>query len=242
MSTVHKKHASSSAKASADAKITVDKTEGQGEKRGNNLVEPVVLSDIVTETSEKVEIIEEVTPAESTPAADPLTEFKEKMIEEEQVASHSSAKKNYMWPILFIFIIAVVLMVGIFIYKQGMNKGTEVNVVSLSPTPTIVPTATVAAIDLSKYEISILNGSGISGEASKQKESLEAKGFTVSTIGNAGNSDYTATIIQAKKEVDKAFLDKLKSVLESSFVLGNQEELPEDSDSDVIVILGSETN
>lgn len=98
------------------------------------------------------------------------------------------------------------------------------------------------AVDLTKYEIEIQNGSGISGEASRQQENLESEGFTVSSIGNADNSDYTETIIQAKETVEAAFLDKLKSVLEESFVVGETEELPQDADSDVIVILGSETN
>lgn len=203
--------------------------------------EPVVVSDIVTETTERIEVIEEA-PAESAPAADPLTEFKEKMTEEEESPiSDLPPKKNYMWPILFIFIIALTLLGGIFVYKQGMNKGTQVNVVTLSPTPTVMPRPTIA-LNLSKYPIQILNGSGVEGEAGRQKTNLEGEGFTVSSIGNADNSDYIKTIIQAKKEVDQAYLNKLKSVLEESFVVGEVEELPEDADSSVILILGSGTN
>ena len=205
---------------------TPKKPETQSEKPKK---EPVVISDVVTET-----------PAAAT--TDPLTDFKEKMIEEEETpVSDMRPKKNYMWPILFIFIIALLLLGGIFVYKQGMNKGTQVNVVTLTPTPTIIPKPT-KAVDLTKYEMQVLNGSEVSGEAGKQKESLEAKGFTVSSIGNAGKSDYTKTIIQAKKEVDQAYLDKLRSVLEESFVVGETEELAEDRDPDVVVILGSETN
>lgn len=217
---------------------------------------PVVVSDTVIETTERIEVIEEVTPGpksevktseESAPAAapsaassDPLTEFKEKMIEEEQPSSFDPTKKNFMWPILFIFIIALLLLGGIFVYKNN-TKGEKVNVVTLSPTPTIMPQPT-KAIDLSKYPIKILNGSGVAGEASRQKTNLEAEGFTVASVGNADNSDHTGTIIQAKKEVDKAYLNKLKSVLEKSFVVGEVEELSEDSDSNVIIIIGSETN
>ena len=214
---------------------------------------PVVISDIVTETTERIEVIEEVTPepksekeapAESVPieSPDPLIDFKEKMSEEEeQPVTSDSPQKNYMWPILFIFIIALLLLSGIFVYKQGMNKGTQVNVVTLTPTPTVIPKPT-KPIDLTKYEIQILNGSEVDGEAGRQRSKLEGEGFIVSSVGNADKSDYTKTIIQAKKEVDQAYLDKLKSVLEKSFVVGEMEELPEDSDSDVIVIIGSETN
>lgn len=190
---------------------------------------PVVVSDMVTETTERVEIIEE---------ADPLTDFKEKMNEEEKSVLDEAPKKNYMWPILFIFIIVVVLLTGIFAYKQGIFKGGKTNVVSPSPTPTITPEPTKAAVDLTKYEIEIQNGSEVAGEAGRQQTNLETEGFKISSIGNANNSDYTDTIIKAKKEVEKAFLDKLKSVLEKTFTVGEIETLPDTSLSPVVVILG----
>lgn len=195
--------------------------------------EPVVVSDVVTET---IEVIEQVTPAESMPAADPLTDFKEKMNEEESLPSDMPPKKNFMWPILFIFIITLLILSGVFVYNNN-TKGERVNVVTLSPTPTITPEPT-KAIDLSKYEIEILNGSEVNGEAGRQKESLEKEGFAISSIGNADNSDYTDTLIQAKKEVDKDFLDKLKTVLESSFTV-KEEELSEDASVLIVIILGT---
>lgn len=207
--------------------------------------EPIVVSDTVTETTERIEVIEEVTPktkSETETPADPLTEFKEKMSEEEeQPVPSEPSQKNFMWPILFVVFLALATLIGIFIYKQGMNKGPNVNVVTLSPTPTAIPEPT-KAVDLTKYEIKVLNGSEVDGEAGRQKESLEKEGFTVFSIGNAANSNYTETIIQAKKDVNSAYLNKLKSVLELSFAVGEQEELSEDADSDVIVIIGSQTN
>lgn len=183
-------------------------------------------------------------PAVSVPPTDPLTQFKEKMIEEEKnPISDISQKKNFMWPILFIFIIALAMLGGVFIYKKEMSKAKvpEVNVVTISEAPTVMPEPTVT-LDLSKYEIKILNGSEVDGQAGKQKTNLEAEGFTVSTIGNAAKSDYRKTIIQAKENIDSDFLDKLKNVLEQYFILGEEEELPEDARDDVIVILGSQTN
>lgn len=219
MAAVHKKH-----------------EEVKEEKQKEN----VVVSDVVTKTTERIEVIEEA-PAESAPA-DPLTEFKEKMSKEEELpASGNPPQKNFMWPILFVVFLALASLIGIFVYKQGMNKRTQVNVVTLSPTPTVIPQPTIA-VDLTKYEISILNGSEVDGEAGRQKANLEGEGFTVSSVGNADNSDYTQTIIQAKESVDQAYLNKLKSVLEESFVVGEIEELSQDADSSVIVILGSETN
>lgn len=248
MADVHKKHTHSASSGRAE-EISNKKQEASEKKEESKKEEPVVISDTVTETTERIEVIEEVAPEKAESEAkseaskeDPLIDFKEKMSEEEDVpVSSKPPKKNYMWPILFIFIIALALLGGIFVYKQSMNKGADVNVITLSPAPTVMPSPTIA-LDLSKYPVEILNGSEVDGEAGRQKTNLEAEGFTISSVGNADNSDYTKTIIQAKKTVPQAFLDKLKSVLENSFVVGETEELSEDEDSDVIVIIGSETN
>lgn len=196
--------------------------------------EPVVVSDVVTETTERIEVVEEVSDAK-----DPLADFKEKMSEEEFLPSDESAKKNFMWPILFVVFLALALLGGIFVYKKGMISNEKVNVVTLTPPPTVIAEPTKAEIDLSKYAIKILNGGGVSGEAARQKDSLEAKGFTISTVGNADNSDYTETIIQAKEKVDKDFIAKLKSVLEDTFIVGEIEALSEDASTPIVVILGT---
>jgi len=162
--------------------------------------------------------------------------------EEKNPVFNMPPKKNFMWPILFIFIIAVLLLGGIFIYKQGVNKNGKINVVTLSPTPASAPTPTKTEVDLSKYEIKILNGSGIDGEAGRQKANLETEGFTVSSIGNADNSEYAETVVQAKEIVGLDFLDKLKGTLEASFKIGEQEDLADDADSDVVIIIGSSKN
>lgn len=222
------------------------KNEAQNDKKISQ--EPVVVSDVVTETTERVEIIEEVSPQAAEPKVsseplssnDPLSDFKQKMIKEELSTSGSAPKKNFMWPILLIFVVTIAILIGIFVYRQGIFKGEKVNVASLSPTPTIAITPEPAkTIDLTQYEIEILNGSGVDGEAGRQRVNLEAEGFTVSSVGNAGNSDYTDTIIRAKAEVDKDFVVKLKSVLSNSFTVGESEILPDDSSVPVVVIIGT---
>lgn len=234
--TVHKKHpadASAFVKTTADKEAVVGKEEKQVEAKSEQVkAEPVVVSDIITKTTEKIETIEE---------ADPLTDFKEKMAEEEQPLSDNLPEKNYMWPILLIFIIIILFLIGIFLYKSGginIQDKPSVSVATPSPVPTAIPEPT-KAIDLTKYEIEIQNGSGISGEAGRQKANLESEGFTVSATANADNSDYTDTIIKAKKEVEKDFIDKLSSFLEIDFILGESETLPDDAVTPVVVILGT---
>ena len=235
---VHKKTASAE-KTPAFTKVSADK-EAQGDKKLDQQ-KPVVVSDTVTETIVIEQAVSQAAssemPAES-PAENPLTDFKEKMAEEELLVTDDSQKKNYMWPILLIFAMVILLLVGVFLYKYGINIKDKVNVTTPVPSPTAAPQPT-KAVDLIKYEIEIQNGSGVSGEASKQESSLKEEGFTISSIGNADNSDYTQTVIKAKAEVDKDFIAKLKSVLSNSFTVGEAEILPDDSSSSVVVIIGT---
>jgi hypothetical protein len=207
--------------------------------------EEIVVSNVVTETIEKVETIEEIPSGqnESKPMNNPLSDFKEKMKEEELAQSFAATptgKKNFMWPILFIFIVVILLFMGVFAYRQGVNINIfKINTPTPTPTPTVLPEPT-KAVDLTQYEIEVLNGSGVGGEASKQKTVLETAGFTVSSIGNADNSDYTNTIIKAKTEVSKAFLDKLTNVLENNLTVGAVETLSGDSSVPIVVIIGTQ--
>lgn len=150
----------------------------------------------------------------------------------------SAEKKNLLLPILVIVLLGIAVLGGLFIYRQNFSKKIEkIKEVSLSPTP--IEKATPKPLDLSKFTIEILNGSGIEGAASSQKSDLESIGFKVATIGNADNGDYTTTLIQAKKDVDKAFLDKLRTTLEESLEVST-EELDKDAKTDIVIIIGSE--
>ncbi len=238
--TVHKKHP-------VDAKAMAGKEEKPVEIKSEIKPELMVVSDVVTETTERIEVIKEVTPeeaksktsAESSSTVDPFSSFKEKMVEEEVLVSDGTSRKNYMWPILLIFIITILLLIGVFLYKSEINTKGKINVSTLTPTPIVATPEPTKIIDLTKYEIEIQNGGGISGEASRQKTSLEGEGFTVSSIGNADSSDYTDTIIKAKAEVDKDFIVKLKTVLSNSFTVGETKSLSEDSSVPVVVIIGT---
>jgi len=118
--------------------------------------------------------------------------------------------------------------------------------VAATPTPTTMPTAipspTAAAVDLKAYTISVLNGSTVAGKASDVKTSLTAAGFTIGTIGNADNSNFTKTEIAAKSTVNKEYLTKLQDELNKSFAVDTTVgTLPASSSSDVTVTLGSQT-
>jgi hypothetical protein len=113
-----------------------------------------------------------------------------------------------------------------------------------TPTPLPKPTAapTAAPVNLKAYSVSVLNGSGITGQAGKVKDSLTTDGFNVPSTGNADNSNYTKTEIAAKKSVSQAYLSKLEDELGKTLNVDTTVGSLEDSSTtDVTVTLGSQT-
>lgn len=135
------------------------------------------------------------------------------------------------------------LLGGIYFYQKNVSSDVPP---SPSPTLTVVtqgsnsPTATPAAtVDLTKYAINVMNGSGIVGEAGKVKTLVEGAGFKVSATGNASSYDYTKTVIKAKADVPADFLAKLSTTLSKNYVLDNNAVLSISSPDMVQVIIGS---
>lgn len=152
---------------------------------------------------------------------------------------------------LIIIILSIVLVVSIVffggvvfyntnIYKNKLNaKPTEdVNLTS-TPEVKVSPTKAVVEVDLSAYSIKVLNGSGIAGEAGRIRDVLKSQEFSVSSVGNAQGYDFEETTIQHKKEVSKAYLEKLKEVLSKEKTVKISKEQLESSDDDVVVTVGS---
>lgn len=157
-------------------------------------------------------------------------------------------KKSKPWIVIVIILIVLVAVAGALYYFRirEVNQITKENKVKESPTISLVsPTVSQATesanlkIDYLKYKIRVLNGSGIAGEASKVRGLLEEEKFVVGDIDNADSSDYEKTIIRAKKDVSKEYIDTLKKLLGKIYVLDTEEELKEPADVDLIIIIGS---
>lgn len=153
-----------------------------------------------------------------------------------------NSRRGKLWMSAFGVSIVLALIMGLFIYREGIAR-SHINTQSVSPTPGPSPTLTPQPmtekseeISISGYRIKILNGSGIQGEAARAKTLLEQEGFTVVSIGNAGQSNFASTIIQIKKDAPQTLINKLKSVLEKMYVI---EVLSDDGESDVVVTVGS---
>ena len=85
----------------------------------------------------------------------------------------------------------------------------------------------------------MLNGSAIEGEATKLGDILKADGYNVANIGNAVVSDYEKTEIHHKEKVPESKnlrLDKILNTLYASTISAN---LEEDSESDIVITIGS---
>ena len=162
----------------------------------------------------------------------------------------SSSNFNLFWIIFPGIMLLGLLMGGIIAYYSGINKlnsseSTTTNKTAPQPTTSVesLPSATPEAkIDLNKYKIKILNGSGIKGEAGKVQTLLEKAGFSIESTGNASKYDYTKTIIQAKEGVDNAFLAQLEKDLSQTYKLDKSTVLKDSETSSIIIVVGSSKN
>lgn len=135
------------------------------------------------------------------------------------------------------------LLGGIYFYQKGL--GGTIGVAKPTPTPEAMETSATpsaspsATLDLTKYPVNVLNGSGIAGEAGKAKTSLEKAGFKVSGTGNASSYDFTKTVIKAKADVPEDFLTKLTDELGKTYSMDKNQTLAASSSDSVQVIIGS---
>ncbi|MEK7550403.1 MAG: LytR C-terminal domain-containing protein [Patescibacteria group bacterium] len=198
----------------------------------------VVVEEISSETP-KIEV-----PVETQPHVEPG--IHEQIKKEETVIPITPPAKS--GPNALVIIIPGIFLLGallggIYFYQSSVNKNpieskAPVAMVSQNPIPTATPK--VEGLDLTKFPISILNGSGIKGEASKAQAIIEKDGFKVSATGNASNYSYKETMIQIKSGVSDDFIVKLKETLGESYKVATKTQSLKDSfKDDVVVILGS---
>lgn len=178
----------------------------------------------------------------------------ESPVDDNDYIVQTEVKKNLLRYFIVVavisFLIGLISMAVINFFLSGTNYDIpfikrEVVVATPSPKPTVTVEQTkVIEVDLAEYSIEVLNGSGISGVASELKTALTTDGFKVISAGNADKSDYTNTIISAKKKVSSAYLVKLKENLKKTYILDSDSKavLAETDEADVIITIGSNTS
>jgi hypothetical protein len=167
---------------------------------------------------------------------------------EPEIENFDEENSRFSWSkvILFILIAAFTgfLIIAAYLffiedYNFKLTKAEPKKEISVEEKTT--PTPMAEEVDKSAYKITVLNGSGIAGEAANVQTLLKDNGFSVNEIGNAENADYTKTQILYVKSVNKDYLDALEKTLKTR---GSVETKKADSDQteDVVVIVGSETS
>ena len=88
-----------------------------------------------------------------------------------------------------------------------------------------------------EYQLSILNGVGQSGAASKTADLLEKYGFQISDVGNADRYDYQNSVIKYYKEKDKKIASQIAELLngQTEYV----EDSEKNSNKNIKVIVGA---
>ncbi len=225
-------------------------------ERKKMVVEEVQLEEAPKEAAEetKPEILEEAASTESPEVIETPQTPEETEVKQEEVHEHHDHREHLdpppmptqkspsmaLWIIIPGIFLLGALLGGIVFYQKGVSKNP---VPTETPSSTIEPSASEAPAstteDLTKYAVTILNGSGIKGEAGKVQALLEKAGFKVGTTGNASTYDFTKTVIQAKADVDKAYLAKLSSTLSEKYIVDKVQTFPESSKDEVLVTVGS---
>jgi hypothetical protein len=201
---------------------------------------------------EEVNEPEETKPVElevSSPAAtsEPEIESEPKL---ESDSEKSKEKKSYSAKtVIFVALITAVLVGalagGIYVYLNGISQletpqEESLPTPSVTATPSATPTSSPAGeVDLSEFKVSVLNGSGKIGEATKVKNLLVKAGFTVSSTANAASFDFTNTVIQTKADVSDTVVEMVKEALKGNYTVEVGDPLAASSTYDIVVTVGS---
>lgn len=160
-------------------------------------------------------------------------------------------KNGFSFKLFFVFIILFAmigaLIGGMFYYANSVGtkpeSKTEITpTLSTTVSPTVTPSPTPdPKADLSKLKVSVLNGSGVSGEAGKVKTLLTEKGFLAGnvTAGNANASNHKDTVVSLKANVPEQVYKEIESALSAYTVTKGEKPLAETSTRDVEIIVGT---
>lgn len=152
-----------------------------------------------------------------------------------------SQSKKIVFPKIMFLIPLILFGIGglFFIFK---TKNTDNNSQLLEPQPTIVISPTVTATptkNISDYKIQVLNGTGTLGEAGKVTDLLKKNNFSVESVGNADNYNFTQTEVAIKSSVPSDITDLINDSLKGNYsVKITDKKISGDSEFDIIITTG----
>jgi hypothetical protein len=127
---------------------------------------------------------------------------------------------------VILLLAAVVLIAGALFYFLGQKKQSEMQasptpnsgLYVTSETPIPVPSSTAEpVVDKKTVSISILNGTGIAGEASYLQGKLRALGYEDITAANASNQDNTTTTLRYLDTLSASVVDEITGELKNTY-------------------------
>jgi outer membrane biosynthesis protein TonB len=150
--------------------------------------------------------------------------------------------------VLLVLLILGALGGGVYYYQKNVagttttNNEVTKNTPEVTTAPTETPTPTVASVDLSKYKVQVLNGSGTPGEAGKAQGYLETAGFKEFKTGNASAFNYTKTEVSLKASVSDEVFTAIEKALSSHYqdVTKVEKALSDSSEYDVVITVGKQ--
>ena len=147
--------------------------------------------------------------------------------------------KKFINVILFaaVFIIVALVSAGFYFYNVGGIFSPKTDQAEVVPTDTPTPTPT-PVFNREEISVQVLNGSGAAGVAGAAEKVLEDKGYANIEIGNAEEFDYENVTIQLKSKYSEFFEDIKKDLEDNYTVNDTYEELDEESEFDVVIIVG----
>lgn len=94
-------------------------------------------------------------------------------------------------------------------------------------------------VDLTLFNIQVLNGAGVPGLASSTQGDLEELGFEGIKIGNADAQDYEETEVVYKPGVPQNIIDNIVTKLEETFEAVVSKTVQEELDYDIVITTGN---
>jgi len=234
----------------ATVKIEIEQTEEATQDSEEELDKTAKPAKEDTETAESVT---EDTPEEKedTEESNETVDKTEETPEEEkepEIENFDEENSRFSWSKVFLFIVIaavtgllIVAAYLFFIEDYNFSLTKEEPKKEISVEDEVTPTPMAKEVDKSAHKITVLNGSGIAGEAANVQTLLEDDGFSVSEIGNAETADFTKTQILYLEDVNQDYLDALEKKLKTRGPV-EVEKADSNQTEDIVVIVGSETS
>ncbi|OGM31857.1 hypothetical protein A2803_01060 [Candidatus Woesebacteria bacterium RIFCSPHIGHO2_01_FULL_44_21] len=202
-------------------------------------LKPVVEEVVEEKEEDKAPVVE--SPVES------VIEAPSEPAESEPVVEKESKKMNLKLVVVITLVsslVAAFVSGGVYVYLSSVESAKPApETATPSPEATANPEFTTTPepepVDLSKYSVRVLNGSGAIGAAGAGEDILVEAGFTVGATGNAANYNFKSTVIQAKADVPAETVSRAKEALEKAdYKVEVGEALPSSSQYAIVVTMG----